>query len=120
MVLFEPNEFLLQEDTTSVDKVVSRQALNILTTVPHVPSIDFIHPLVRAVDCTYGGQDEKEPERAVSQEFEVTIVIHRVEGTRALEVDDISAHPVLEFDCIFLIQEGSVLVVIVQVVVVLR
>jgi hypothetical protein len=43
-----------------------------------------------------------------------------VEGTRALEVNDISAHPVLEFNCILLIQEGSVLVVIIQVVVVLR
>ena len=85
-----------------------------------MPSIDFIHPLVRAVDCTYGGQDEEEPERAVSQEFEVTIIMHGVEGTRTLEVNDIRAHPVLEFNCILLIQEGSVLVVIVQVVVVLR
>lgn len=85
-----------------------------------MPSVDFIHPLVRAVDCSYGGQDEEEPEGAVPQEFKVTIVIHGVEGTRALEVNDISAHPVLEFNCILLIQEGSVLVVIIQVVVVLR
>jgi hypothetical protein len=46
--------------------------------------------------------------------------MHGVEGTRALEVNDIRPHPVLEFNCILLIQEGSVLVVIVQVVMVLR
>jgi hypothetical protein len=43
-----------------------------------------------------------------------------VEGTRALEFNYIGAHPVLEFNCILLIQEGGVLVVIVQVVVELR
>jgi hypothetical protein len=39
---------------------------------------------------------------------------------RALEINNVTTHPVLEFNCIFLIQEGGVLMVIVEVIMHLR
>jgi len=50
VILLEANKFLLKDDTASVDYVVSRNILDVLASLPHVPSINFVHILVRAPD----------------------------------------------------------------------
>jgi len=82
-----------------------------------VPSVSLIHPFIRCIYCTNREKNEKEPERTISHEFKIAIVIHRVIRSRTLEINNITAHPVLEFDSVFLSQEMSVLMMIIEIIV---
>ena len=113
MIFLEADELLLEEYTSTVNEVVSGQILNMLLALPHLPTVHLVVVLVRSVNSEKGEEEEAEPEAAITHEVKVSVVVHRVVRARTLEINDVRAHPVLEFDGILLINKGSILMIVV-------
>lgn len=94
--------------------------MNVLSSGPHGPSVLFVHDFVGQVEHAKRAQNKQEPERTVLSEVHVAIVMHGVVGASTLIIDNIGAHPVFKLDGVLSIQERSVLMIIIQVVMDLR
>lgn len=116
MIFLEANELFLQEDSSTIDIVMSRELMDVFSSGPHGPSVLFVHDFVGEVEKAKRAKDEQEPEGTVLSEVHVAVVVHWVVGACTLVVDDIGAHPVFKLDGILGIQERSVLMIIIQVV----
>lgn len=94
--------------------------MNVFSSGPHGPSVAFEHDFVRGIEQSERAENEQEPEGAISSKVHVAVVVHGIVWACTLVVDDVGTHPVLELDGILSIQERSVLMIVVQVVMNLR
>lgn len=120
VVLLEASELLPNQDAAPIVEMVSWHVLQVLTSVPHVPSINFyLHPFL-CIESSHHHQDEAEPEWAIFLEKHFTVVVHRVSRARSLKIVLVWSHIVLEFNSILWSNHRWVLMVIVQMVVHVR
>jgi len=90
--------------------------VNVFSSGPHGPSVLFVHDFVGQVEHTKRAENEQEPEGTILSEVHVAVVVHWVVRAGTLVVNDIWAHPVFKLNGILSIQERSVLMIIIQVV----
>ena len=81
MIFLKTDEFLLKENSASINVVVGRELLDVFTAGPHCPAVKLVHLLVREVNEGGGKQDESEPEATVTHEAEIVIIVHWVVGS---------------------------------------
>ena len=98
VVLLETCELLLDEDATTVVKVVSWHALNVLHAVPAVHSCLLKHEAILGVQTSEHSEDEQKPEGTILQEVHVAIVVHWLRWLGDLKVFSVADHESLELD----------------------
>lgn len=91
-----------------------------LASVPLVPSFAFDLEALPSVGAEQEQHDEPKPVVTILPEVEISIVIHGIIRSASLIVRDFRAHPMFELESVFLCYEGSVLMLILQVVMDLR
>lgn len=114
VVLLKASELLSDQNATPVMKMMGWHILQRFTAGPHCPSIRFNLESSFGIEAAHEGKNQESPEGAVLLEKHLAVVVHRMCGTRSLEIDFVSRHVSLKLDSIFRGHSLRVLMVIVQ------
>lgn len=114
VVLLKASKLLSYQNAASVMKMMGWHILKRLTACPLSPSIRFNLEFSLGIEATHKGENQESPEGAVLLKEHFAVIIHRMCGTRSLEIDFVSGHVSLEFYCIFRGYSLRVLMVVIQ------
>lgn len=114
VVLLEASELLSYQNAAPVMKMMGWHILKRLTARPLSPSIRFNLEFSLGIEAAHEGENQESPEGAVLLEEHLAVIVHRMCGTRSLEIDFVSGHVSLEFYGILRGHSLRVLMVVIQ------